>query len=140
MRTMLFAMLIGLAVLAQPPSARAAEGAAKAAQAVIAAQIEAFRRDDGATAYSYASPEIQALFPSVEIFMSMVRKGYAPVYHPQRYEFSDGTVSGEAIVQAVEVTAADGSDWVAIYTLRPMPDGSLKITSCHLQKREGTGA
>ena len=42
---------------------------------IISSQIEAFQRDDGATAYGYASSTIQGLFPSVDQFMAMVRSG-----------------------------------------------------------------
>ncbi|WP_232845864.1 DUF4864 domain-containing protein [Aurantimonas marina] len=62
-------------VLASP--ARADD--ASDVQAAISGQLEAFRSDDGAGAYSYAAPNIKAIFPSPQIFMGMVRSGYDPV-------------------------------------------------------------
>src|SRR6266404_945114 len=76
MRT-LFLLAILLLTLAAP--ARAADDVA-AAQGVIRSQVEAFSRDDAAAAYSYAAPAIQEIFPQADIFMSMVRNSYAPVY------------------------------------------------------------
>ena len=43
-----------------------------AAQSIIRAQVDAFGRDDAATAYSYAAPAIQSIFPQADIFLSMV--------------------------------------------------------------------
>jgi hypothetical protein len=122
------------------PTALADDNEVEAAQDVISAQIEAFRKDDGETAYSFASPEIHLLFPSVAIFMNMVKSGYAPVYHPRQYQFGKSRMLGGEIEQDVEITAGDGSDWVAQYSLKRMPDGSFKITGCRLKQREGVGA
>ena len=57
-----------------------------AAQNVIRAQEQAFGRDDAAAAYSHAAPEIKQLFPQADIFMQMVRQGYARAY--VKYPFS----------------------------------------------------
>ena len=43
---------------------------------VIQGQVDAFRRDDGGAAFGYASPEIQEMFGTPDIFMDMVRQGY----------------------------------------------------------------
>ncbi len=49
---------------------------------VIGHQIEAFEADDLTTAYSFASPTIRSIFPSPEIFGSMVRQGYPMIWRP----------------------------------------------------------
>ncbi len=46
-------------------------------QRIITAQISAFRADDGPTAYSFAAPVVRNIFPTPEIFMSMVKRGYS---------------------------------------------------------------
>ena len=58
-------------------------------QAIILAQMEAFKRDDGAAAFAFASPGIRSMFGSAERFMHMVRSGYPQVYRPQSIEFRD---------------------------------------------------
>jgi uncharacterized protein DUF4864 len=58
-----------------------------AAQSVIRAQEEAFRRDDAAAAYSYAAPGIHEMFQQADIFMFMVQHSYAPVYRHRSFEF-----------------------------------------------------
>lgn len=125
----------GLASAARADDSRAGE-----VQATISAQIDAFSHDDGAKAYSLAAPGIQMMFPSPDAFMAMVKGGYAPVYHPQQFQFSDFRAEGDRLVQAVDITASDGTSWIAEYTLSRAADGSLRIEACKLSKRPGVGA
>ena len=127
----LFLLAILLLSLAAP--ARAADDVA-AAQGVIRSQVEAFSRDDAAAAYSYAAPAIQEIFPQADIFMSMVRNSYAPVYRHKSFDFGEARVSDGTIVQRVHIVDADGIAWEALYTLELQPDGSVKITGCVLLK------
>jgi hypothetical protein len=104
------------------------------AQNVIRAQEQAFSRDDAAAAYSHAAPEIRQLFPQADIFMQMVRQGYAPVYRHKSFEFGEGRAAGGHIAQRVHIIDDNGEAWDAMYTLEQQPDGSLKITGCSLLK------
>ncbi|MEM1045748.1 MAG: DUF4864 domain-containing protein [Pseudomonadota bacterium] len=106
-------------------------------QSVIDRQIAAFRADDGATAYSFAAPSIQKMFPSVPRFMDMVRRGYAPVYRPQSYSFEGLRTENGATVQVVRLVGPAGAEWLAFYTLDKQADGSWKITGVYLQKAPG---
>jgi hypothetical protein len=128
----LFLLAALLLSLAAP--ARAGDDVA-AAQGVIRSQVEAFSRDDAAAAYSYAAPAIQEIFPQADIFMSMVRNSYAPVYRHKSFDFGEARVSDGTIAQRVHIVDADGIPWEALYTLELQPDGSVKITGCVLLKR-----
>jgi hypothetical protein len=130
MRTLvlLVAFLIGLAI-----SACAADDVASA-QSVIRSQVEAFGRDDAATAYSYAAPAIRDIFPQADTFMAMVRNSYAPVYRHKSFEFGEARVSDGKIAQQVHIIDADGIPWEALYTLELEPDGSVRISGCVLLK------
>jgi uncharacterized protein DUF4864 len=125
---LLTALLIGLA---QP--ACAGDDAA-AAQNIIRAQEQALAHDDAATAYSYAAPQIHGLFPQADIFMSMVQRGYPPVYRHKSFEFGESRIENGWIAQHVHIIDANGEPWDALYTLEQQPDGSLKITGCTLIK------
>ena len=127
----LFLLAVLLITLAAP--ARAADDVA-AAQGVIRSQVEAFSRDDAATAYSHAAPAIREIFPQADIFMSMVRNNYAPVYRHKSFDFGEARVSDGTIAQRVHIVDADGVSWEALYTLEVQPDGSVKITGCVLLK------
>jgi len=125
---LLAALLISLAA-----PARAADDVT-AAQGVIRSQMEAFSRDDAAAAYSHAAPAIREIFPQADIFMSMVRNSYAPVYRHKSFDFGEARIADGMIAQSVHIVDADGIPWEALYTLELQPDGSVKITGCVLLK------
>jgi hypothetical protein len=128
-------VLLLLAVLAAAPGLAVADDATPA-QSAIRRQEQAFARDDGAAAYAQAAPELHAMFPSPEIFMAMVRQGYAPVYRHKSFEFGESKTEGGVIAQRVHIIDANGEAWEALYTLETQPDGDLKITGCSLLKAE----
>ncbi len=109
-----------------------AAGDAAAIRGTIEGQIEAFRRDDGAGAYAFASPGIQTIFPSVEAFMAMVRQQYQPVYRPRSVTFGPLVDSSSGPMQKVFLVGPDGKDYVAVYTFERQPDGTWKISGCYL--------
>ena len=125
-----FLLLIALLIGVGAP-ARADDVAT--AQKVIRAQVEAFGRDDAATAYSHAAPAIREVFPQ-DVFMAMVRGSYAPVYRHKSFEFGEARVEGGRIAQRAHIVDAEGVPWEALYTLELQPDGSLKISGCTLLK------
>ncbi len=125
-----FVLLVAFLISLAAP-ARAADDVA-AAQGVIRSQVEAFSRDDAAAAYSHAAPAIQEIFPQADIFMSMVRNSYPPVYRHKSFDFGEARVSDGTIAQRVHIVDADGIPWEALYTLELQPDGSVKITGCVL--------
>lgn len=134
------AALALLAVLAAPARAQVAAADRAAIEGVIAAQIDAFRRDDGPAAYAHAAPNVKALFPSVEIFMRMVRSGYAPVYRPQAMRFGEISVENGAVVQRLLLRGPDGRAHLALYTMERQEDGSWKIAAVVLVTLPETGA
>jgi Domain of unknown function (DUF4864) len=124
---LVLAFLIGL-------GAQALADDVATAQSVIRAQEQAFSRDDAAAAYSHAAPEIRQIFPQADIFMQMVKQGYAPVYRHKSFEFGEARAAGGHIAQRVYIVDDNGEAWEAMYTLEQQPDGSLKITGCSLLK------
>jgi hypothetical protein len=108
-----------------------------AARNTIESQLKAFQADDGALAYSYAAPTIKRIFPSAEIFMDMVEKGYRPVRSPRNYAFGKvEELGGGRIAQEVMLTGPDGREYEALYTLELQPDGVWRITSVTLKVSE----
>jgi hypothetical protein len=122
-----------LAALALAAPAHAGDDVA-AAQSVIRSQAEALGRDDATSAYSYAAPAIQGMFPRADIFLNMVQRSYAPVYRHRSFEFGEAQVADGKVAQRVHIIDADGEAWEALYTLETEPDGSLKISGCVLLK------
>ena len=126
------ALMGGLATAAeaQQPAVSAADRAA--IRDVIQSQVEAFRRDDGAAAFGYASPMIQGMFGHSDTFMDMVRQGYRPVYRPQVFDFREIVELHGEIAQKVHVVGPDGRPVTAVYPMTRLPDGSWRINGCYL--------
>lgn len=120
--------------------ARGADAAARdAARATVERQIEAFRRDDAATAYAQAAPQIRRLFPSPETFIAMVRQGYGAVYRARRFSVDRIEDAGEdGLALGVSIQDEVGTDWAALYSLERQPDGAWAITGCRLVKAPGS--
>ena len=96
-----------LALLAWPFTLSAqtvSDAEAQEFQRIITGQLNAFSADDGAGAYNFAAPTIKRLFPSPEIFLSMVQKGYPPVYRRKSFTFGRiGNEMGGAPTQHVTI-------------------------------------
>ena len=132
MRRMFFAFAFVPFILAS--SAFAGDAEVKAAQAAIDGQLQAFIANDGATAYSFAAPNVKQIFPTVDTFMNMVTNGYPPVRKPRTYSFGKVEETGTgSIVQQVLIVGPDGKDYEAVYTLQQQPDGTFQITGCRLR-------
>jgi len=100
---------------------------------IIGKQVEAFQRDDGPAAFGYASPAIQGMFGTAEIFMDMVRQGYQPVYRPRVFDFAEIVDLHGQPAQKVHVIGPDGRPVTAWYPMTRLPDGSWRINGCFLQ-------
>jgi hypothetical protein len=128
-------MLLVLA-LGGPATARAddAPDAADLAaiRSVIEAQLAAFQADDGATAFGFASPAIQAMFGDPATFLAMVRAGYLPVYRPREVRFQPLILHRGEPVQPVLLVGPDLEVVTAYYAMQQQPDGSWRINGCVL--------
>lgn len=129
---------VALAADEAPSAAGAADR--EAIQRTIEGQIGAFRGDDAAAAFAFASPGIQAMFGDPATFLEMVRRGYAPVYRPRRYAFGPLVEIDGHTVQKVELIGPDGQRELALYTMEREPDGTWKIGGCMLTESDNVGA
>ena len=122
------------AALAVAVPAHSQSSADPAVQNVITSQIQAFRSGDDDRAFSFASPRIRAMFGSSGNFMDMVKNGYQPVYAPRNFTFGRAIERDGTFYQEVLVTGPDGLEWVALYTLERIEDGSTRITGVRLAR------
>jgi len=133
-----FLLVCGPALADQPADLPPADR--QAIEQVISGQIEAFRRDDGAGAFGYASPDLQLMFDNPGRFMAMVRQGYQPVYRPRSVAFGDAFVADGTLVQEVAVIGPDGEPRLAQYAMEREPDGTWKISGCRLLEKPSPGS
>lgn len=126
-------LVLALPLLLAAAVAQAGEAEVKAAQDTIDSQIRAFRAGENDTAYSFAAPGIRSFYPTVDGFMDMVSRGYAPVHRPRSYAFGKSREEGGTVVQQVLVVGPDGKDYEAVYTLELQPDGVFRITGVSIR-------
>jgi hypothetical protein len=90
-------------------------------QKTIQSQLDAFLKDDFATAFSFASPMIKGIFGTSENFGMMVTQGYPMVHRPSAVKMLElRTVAGN-LWQRVMITDAEGRthllDYMMVETL-----------------------
>ena len=90
---------------------------------VISDQIAAFKVDDFATAFTYASPSIQGLFGTPENFGRMVTQGYPMVWRPADVRYLDLRDEGGILRQDVQVTDGSGRVFILEYSMIETQNG-----------------
>lgn len=129
MRSYIRLLAVCVLLIASPAHAQDAREAG--IRSAITSQVEAFRRDDAATAFALASPMIQGMFQNPAIFLDMVRQGYPQVYRPREFRFGKLETSGGRLLQRVLVTGPDGVLVTAVYEMIEL-GGKWRINGCVL--------
>jgi ketosteroid isomerase-like protein len=107
--------------------------------AVITDQLKAFAADDGPAAYAHAAPIVKGAFRTVDTFMTMVKKGYQPVYRNKGYTFGESFSDGMGRpAQRVILRGLDGKNYEASYFMEKQSDGTWMIAGCVLLVLPGT--
>lgn len=94
-----------------------------AIQTVIGDQIEAFKVDDFAKAFTYASPAIRRIFGTPERFGLMVRQGFPMVWRPADVQYLDQVVRGGLTYQKVLIKDGSGTLYTLEYEMIPVSEG-----------------
>jgi len=108
----------------------------QAIRQVIQSQLDAFRRDDAAAAYSYATPMIREKFGDAGNFLQMVKQGYTPVYRPKSVDFDKLVDTEYGPDQILRLIGPDGHAYTAHYMMQKQPDGTWMINGCFLTRVE----
>lgn len=139
-REFLVLTIIVLAGWPLPGSAKGLPQADETAiQSIIERQLAAFRADDAAAAYGFASDTIQMKFGSADQFLYMVKTMYYPVYRPAAYEFMTLAVEPGGIFQPVLIAKNNGDTVVALYLMEKDETGQWRIAGVKLVNPPGTG-
>ncbi|OAN73413.1 DUF4864 domain-containing protein [Sulfitobacter sp. EhC04] len=86
-------------------------------EGTIDSQFEAFKADDFATAFTYATPSLQQLFQSPQNFQRMVTQGYPMVWRPAEVRYLELRERGGAMWQKVQITDAKGFTHILDYKM-----------------------
>lgn len=137
MKQLILAILIVVGMAAR--DAEADEPADPGVEAVIARQIEAFRADDFARAFDFASPTIRGIFGTPERFGRMVRNGYPMVWRAGEVDFLELRMIEGRLWQKVRVRDARGAVHLLDYQMIRL-DGAWKINGVQLLEAPGLAA
>ena len=92
-------------------------------ESTINRQIEAFKADDFAEAFRYATPQLQQLFQSPQNFQRMVTQGYPMVWRPAEVRYLDLSERDGALWQKVEIVDAQGQVHLLGYRMEQTAEG-----------------
>lgn len=117
MRTWIYAavMVLSAAMGAQAQDAEI--------RGTITQQFEAFKADDFATAFTFASPSLQGFFQTPENFGRMVTQGYPMVWRPADVAYLELREEGGTYWQKVQITDAKGRVHYLEYRMMQTPEG-----------------
>lgn len=108
-------------------------------EATIDAQIDAFLKDDFATAFTYASPNIQGFFGTSERFGQMVRNGYPMVWKNSEVRYLELRELGGRLWQMVQVEDEQGQFHYLDYLMIETEEG-WQIGAVQFLPEPGVGA
>ena len=112
--------LLAAALLARAASALAQappDADVEAAGRIVVQQLEAFRRDDYDTAYTFASETIQGMFDR-QAFERMVKGGYPEIARSTSARVAESRVGPDGHVYLrVKVQGANGNSIEAVYDM-----------------------
>ena len=108
-------------------------------QSTIENQLQAFQADDFATAFTFASPNIKAIFGTPENFGRMVTEGYPMVHRPAAVKMLELREVAGGLWQRVMITDQMGRTHLLDYQMIEAEDG-WQINAVYLLKAEGVGA
>ena len=109
----------------------------KAVQTVVQNQLAAFAKDDADKAFSYAAPELRKTIGSSAAFIAMIKNSYPVVYRPASVAFLKAEVSGDGVVQRVQMLNASGTSYLAVYSLQRQKDKTWRISGCAVVENKG---
>lgn len=92
-------------------------------QNTIQSQIDAFRADDFARAFTFASPTIKGMFGTPENFGMMVKQGYPMVYRPADVQMMELREVAGNLWQRVRITDQAGAGWYLDYMMVETAEG-----------------
>lgn len=104
----------------------------------INGQISAFLEDDFEKAFTFASPNIKAIFQTPERFAQMVIGGYPMVWRPNSVKFMGVRLEGGYVVQTVFLRDSAGNPHFLEYVMEKFDDG-WKIAGVHLLNNSAVG-
>lgn len=93
----------------------------KAAEAIIVAQLEAFKADDWDKAVTYQAADLRQNFASVEDFKRMIKTNYPQFANYESVKWGKARIDGSMLQIQVSITGKDGVQIAALYSMNKEP-------------------
>ena len=129
--------MMGVALAASMVGAAWAQGTE--IEGVIGNQLEAFKADDFAEAFEFASPSIRGIFGTPENFGRMVTRGYPMVWRPAEVSYLELRKENGSYWQKVRIVDSDGRVHILDYRMLDTETG-WKINGVQLLESVGVSA
>ena len=129
---MIRAIALCLLIISAPMAVRAQS---EDIEAVIGAQLDAFRADDFETAFTFASPMIKRMFGTPERFGQMVMNGYPMVWRPANVVFGGLQDIEGRLVKTVFFTDGAGRTYEAAYEMIET-EGGWQINGVYIREAD----
>ena len=124
--------VVGFALVT--PKAFANEPPPADARAVVADQLNAFERDDAASAFGLTAPQVREKFGSPGQFIAAIKANYGPIYRHRSVDFGPAARQGDEIGMVVTIVAEDNEVWSALFVLSRQHNGAWRTSACLLAK------
>ena len=108
-------------------------------EGVISDQIDAFKADNFAEAFEFASPNIRGIFRTPENFGRMVTQGYPMVWRPAEVTYLGLEDNNGILSQTVRIVDAEGRVHLLKYSMLET-DAGWKINGVQLLETPGVSA
>ncbi|MEP1201508.1 DUF4864 domain-containing protein [Tateyamaria sp.] len=108
-------------------------------EGVISDQLDAFKADNFAEAFEFASPNIRGIFGTPENFGRMVTQGYPMVWRPTEVTYLELRQENGSYWQKVKIVDAKGQVHVLDYRMLETENG-WKINGVQLLESAGVSA
>ena len=108
-------------------------------EAVISGQLVALTENDFQTAYTFASPSVQAQVPTTDGFAAMVRRYFPMMLAVSEVMFIDVFSTQRSVLQRVKITSEDGLEFWFAYEM-VMVNGAWRINGVTRLRAPGTMA
>ena len=104
---------------------------------VVQGQLDALAKNDAATAFSFAAPNVRDAFVTAPRFLDMVQRGYPVVIRPASVAFLQVEGKSDLAFQRVQMTDQAGVPWLVTYSLARQKNGIWRITGCLVRETRG---
>lgn len=106
-------------------------------ETAVRGQIRALASRNADAAFGYLTPVIQDFFSGPDAFVATLTRQVPPVMQARGFALAGLEREAMDAVQHVLFTGAEGTEWLAQFTVERQIDGSWRIKGCKVDRVQG---